>query len=49
VLINLKDISDAAYNIEMQKQCETLLAEARAVLDNTLGSGDAKLEKMLKG
>jgi glutamate formiminotransferase/formiminotetrahydrofolate cyclodeaminase len=49
VLINLKDISDAAYNSEMQKQCETLLAEARMVLDNVLSSGDAKLGLMLKG
>jgi glutamate formiminotransferase/formiminotetrahydrofolate cyclodeaminase len=47
VLINLKDISDAAYNSEMQKHCEALLQEARAVLDSTLGSGDAKLRKML--
>ena len=48
VLINLKDISDAAYNADMKAKCEKLLADAKALLDQSLAAGDAKLEGMLK-
>jgi len=48
VLINLKDISDAAYNAQMKTACETLLAEARALMDRALAEGDARLSAMLK-
>ena len=36
VLINLKDISDSAYNAEKKKQCEKLLAEAQALQESVL-------------
>lgn len=47
VLINLKDISDAAYNADMQARCAALLSEAKALMDRVLAEGDAKLEGML--
>lgn len=47
VLINLKDISDAAYNAQMKAACEALLAEARALMDRALAEGDARLAAML--
>jgi len=43
VLINLKDISDTAYNNDMRSRCEKLLIEARALLDSVLTIGEAKL------
>lgn len=48
VLINLKDISDTAYNADMKAKCEALLAEAKTLMDRVLAEGDAKLEGMLK-
>lgn len=48
VLINLKDISDTAYNTRMKAACEELLAEARTLMDRALADGDAKLAAMLK-
>jgi len=48
VLINLKDISDVAYNADMKAKCEALLAEAKTLMDRVLAEGDAKLEGMLK-
>ncbi|MCL1893040.1 MAG: glutamate formimidoyltransferase [Holophagaceae bacterium] len=47
VLINLKDISDTAYNNEMKAKCSELLIKAQKLLDDIVASGDAKLEKML--
>ncbi len=49
VLINLKDISDAAFNAEMQAACAALLAEARSLMDASLAEGDQRLEAMLAG
>jgi glutamate formiminotransferase/formiminotetrahydrofolate cyclodeaminase len=43
VLINLKDISDAAYNDEMKKRCEALLAKAQTLLESVISLGEAKL------
>lgn len=48
VLINLKGISDTAYNADMKAKCEALLAEAKTLMDRVLAEGDAKLEGMLK-
>ena len=47
VLINLKDITDAAYNDEMKGQCAKLLDNSKALLDRALVHGDARLEEML--
>jgi len=47
VLINLKDINDAAYNAEMKAQCEKLLVDAIGLMDRAIGEGDKKLEAML--
>ena len=47
VLINLKDISDSAYNDDMRAKCSKLLAAAQALLDDVVAAGDAKLGKML--
>jgi glutamate formiminotransferase/formiminotetrahydrofolate cyclodeaminase len=47
VLINLKDITDAAFNAEMRQRCAGLLADARALLDETLAYGDGRLAAML--
>lgn len=47
VLINLKDISDTAYNARMKASCDALLAEARALMDRALAEGDARLAAML--
>jgi glutamate formiminotransferase/formiminotetrahydrofolate cyclodeaminase len=47
VLINLKDITDAAFNGEMRKRCAGLLAEARVLLDEALAYGDGKLAAAL--
>lgn len=48
VLINLKDISDQAYNAEMKAKCERLLKDATDLLKKAIGAGDEKLEAMLK-
>jgi glutamate formiminotransferase/formiminotetrahydrofolate cyclodeaminase len=37
VLINLTDIADPAFVLEMRKQCEALLGEARQLLDRVTG------------
>lgn len=47
VLINLKDITDAAYVARMKADCADLLAKAKALLDRAAADGDARLEAML--
>ena len=47
VLINLKDITDAAYVSEKKAQCADLLAKAQALLARATAHGDAQLEAML--
>jgi glutamate formiminotransferase/formiminotetrahydrofolate cyclodeaminase len=47
VLINLKDINDAAYVARMKTDCADLLARAKALLDRAAAPGDAQLEAML--
>ena len=47
VLINLKDISDAAYNEDMKAKCDVLLLEAIGLMDRALGEADQCLEAML--
>jgi len=47
VLINLKDINDAAYNAGMKAKCEMLLLEAIRLMDHAIGEGDKRLEAML--
>ena len=49
VLINLKDITDGAYNDEMKAKCAQLLADARALLEEAMARGDQALERMLAG
>jgi glutamate formiminotransferase/formiminotetrahydrofolate cyclodeaminase len=49
VLINLKDITDAAYNADMKAKCAALQAEAKTLLDRATAHGDAKLAAMLEG
>jgi len=48
VLINLKDIHDAAFKDEMQRRCESLLGEATALLGKVVSAGDARLGATLK-
>lgn len=47
VLINLKDITDPAFNADMKARCARLLADAQALLDGALVHGDGKLAAML--
>ncbi|NTV74868.1 MAG: glutamate formimidoyltransferase [Holophaga sp.] len=47
VLINLKDIKDAAYNEAMKATCASLLAQAQDLLARATAYGDARLEAML--
>lgn len=47
VLINLKDISDTAYNANMKIRCEKLLVDAIGLMDRAIGEGDTRLEAML--
>ncbi len=47
VLINLKDIGDAAYVAEMRPACASLLAAADALLARATLEGNARLERML--
>jgi glutamate formiminotransferase/formiminotetrahydrofolate cyclodeaminase len=47
VLINLKDINDAAYNADMKARCEKLLVDAIGLMDRAIGEGDRRLEAML--
>ena len=48
VLINLKDISDAAFVAEMQPACAKLIDEASTLLARASGEGNARLEAMLR-
>jgi glutamate formiminotransferase/formiminotetrahydrofolate cyclodeaminase len=48
VLINLKDITDAAYVAEKRAACEALLAEARALADEAGAWVDARLFAMIE-
>jgi len=48
VLINLKDITDPAFNADMQDRCAKLLADAQAMLDASMAHGDGKLAAMLE-
>ena len=48
VLINLKDITDAAFNQGMRETCAALLKDAQALLDRATRAGDERLEAMLK-
>jgi len=47
VLINLKDITDAAFTADMEARCARLLADARALLDAGTAYGDGRLAHML--
>ena len=49
VLINLKDITDPAFVAEMRAKCETLLAEARALLDQVTAQVDRQLAEQKAG
>ncbi len=49
VLINLKDITDAAYVAAMRERCGSLLQEARERLERGCADGDRRLEAMLGG
>jgi glutamate formiminotransferase / formiminotetrahydrofolate cyclodeaminase len=48
VLINLKDIADAAFVAEMQPTCAKLLDQANALLARATSDGNARLEAMLR-
>lgn len=48
VLINLKDITDAAFVAAMRPVCTKLLGEADALLARASGEGNARLEAMLR-
>jgi glutamate formiminotransferase / formiminotetrahydrofolate cyclodeaminase len=47
VLINLKDITDPAFNASMRDRCAGLLGDAQALLDSALAHGDGRLAAML--
>jgi glutamate formiminotransferase/formiminotetrahydrofolate cyclodeaminase len=49
VLINLKEITDPAFVAETRTKCETLLAEARTLLDQGTAEVDARLTEQLDG
>jgi len=48
VLINLKDITDAAFVAELEPICARLLDQADALLARATGEGNARLEAMLR-
>jgi len=48
VLINLKDITDAAYVAEMRPACAALMQQADALLAGATRDGNARLEAMLQ-
>jgi len=48
VLINFKDITDAAYVAEMRPACSKLLEQADALLASATGDGNARLEAMMR-
>jgi len=47
VLINLKDIDDAAFVASSRKRCEALLKEAEALMTRIASEGDARLAAMI--
>lgn len=47
VLINLKDITDEAFNQDLKNRCAGLLSEAKALLDEACAYGDDRLADML--
>lgn len=47
VLINLKDIDDAAFVASSRKRCEALLKEAEALMARIASEGDARLAAMI--
>ena len=47
VLINLKDIMDPAFVREMREQCETLLGEAKQLLDQVAANVDKRLAELI--
>jgi formiminotetrahydrofolate cyclodeaminase len=47
VIINLKDITDEAFNTEKKASCAKLLEDAKALAERATAYGDAALEKML--
>ncbi len=47
VLINLKDIDDAAFVASSRKRCEALLKEAEALMARIASEGDARLVAMI--
>lgn len=49
VLINLKDITDAAFVSEMRERCDALLKDARQLLDQIVVHVDARLTEPIKG
>ena len=48
VLINLKDISDAAFVAELEPACARLLDQANALLARATAEGNTRLEAMLR-
>jgi glutamate formiminotransferase/formiminotetrahydrofolate cyclodeaminase len=48
VLINLKDITDAAYVAAMRPVCTRLLEQADTLLARATGEGNARIEAMLR-
>ena len=48
VLINLKDITDAAFVAEMRPACARLIDQANVLLARATGEGNARLEAMLR-
>ena len=47
VLINLKDIKDAAFVAEMRTRCTGLLSEAQILMGKVGAEGDARLDAMI--
>ena len=48
VLINLKDIKDAAFVEEMRARCSSMLAEASALMTRVGNEGDSRLHAMIE-
>ena len=48
VMINLKDIKDAAFVDEMRVRCGSILTEAQALMTKVGDEGDAKLNAMIE-
>ena len=49
VLINLKDITDQDFVGEMRDKCESLLQDARALLEHVTAHVDARLAELIEG